>query len=158
MPHVVTQMGSEEQSQEALTRREAVVISKRPREFKTPAPPPMRQIRKPGVKPLPSLSLLAMPENNRWDFGSIRHIRQPPNEFTPDSATDSVFEIPSGGPRDTPNSSTHSLFIAELEDTSPMVMSKGPTTWDRLTTMVADVEHSVSLCISPIIRLINEIN
>jgi hypothetical protein len=144
MPHVVTQMGTEEQSRKALSRREAAIISKRSGEFRRAPPSPMRRINGTDLKPLPSLSLLAMPENGHWDFSSVRHIRrQPSNEFTPLSATESVYDLPSGGPRDTPNSSTHSLFIAELEDTSQIVMSKIAMNLDPFITKVKNVEPSV---------------
>jgi hypothetical protein len=72
-----------------------------------------------------NLSLLATPENERWDFGSIRHIRQYySDDYTPISAVDSIFELPCDGAFGSPNSSNHSSFIAELEDTSPIVLAK----------------------------------
>lgn len=50
---------------------------------------------------------------------------------TPVSAIDSVFELPSAGSyEETPNSSTDSLFVAELEDTSPHPFSKPHTSSD----------------------------
>jgi hypothetical protein len=143
MPHVVTQMGTEEQSRKALSRREAAIISKRSGEFKRAPPSPMKRIKGAELKPLPSLSLLAMPENSHWDFSSVRHIRQPSNEFTSLSAAESVYDLPSGGRWDTPNSSTHSLFIAELEDTSQIVMSKIAMNLDPFITKVKNVEPSV---------------
>jgi hypothetical protein len=81
--------------------------------------------RKPNcIRQSPSLSLLAISPNERWDFGSIRHIRQSSkDETTPTSSVDSVFELPCGDVIASPNSSVHSSFIAELEDTSYAVPS-----------------------------------
>lgn len=78
-----------------------------------------------GVKSQNSLTLLAMPESQRWDFGSIRHIRQHfSNASTPISTVETVFEVPGDRSIGSPNTSAHSSFVAELEDTSPVVLSK----------------------------------
>lgn len=70
----------------------------------------------------PSLSQLATPENIRWDVGSIRHIRDFSQDTnTPVSTVETIFELPSRT-IDSPNSSAHSSFIAELEDTSPIAL------------------------------------
>ena len=144
MPHIVSQMVSEEQSYDALRRREAAIIYKRSTEFERSLPSPTSQRTGTALRPLPSLSLLSMPESKRWDFGSIRHIRQPSDECTPTSETETVFELPSGGSRDTLSSWTNSLFIAELEDTSPIVPSKLPPTYDPINTKVTPLQTSVS--------------
>ena len=63
-------------------------------------------------------SLLATPDSNRWGFDTFLSVRKSPSEL---SVVDSVFELPSGVPDESPASSTHE-FVAELEDTSPVVI------------------------------------
>jgi hypothetical protein len=63
-------------------------------------------------------SLLATPDSNRWGFDTYSNLRKSPSDL---SVVDSVFELPSGVPDESPASSTHE-FIAELEDTSPVVI------------------------------------
>ncbi|KAF4637796.1 hypothetical protein G7Y89_g283 [Cudoniella acicularis] len=62
-------------------------------------------------------SLQSTPKGKRWDFSSIRHIRQSSDGSTPKSAIDPVFELPASNQNESPTSSTPS-FLAELEDTS----------------------------------------
>ena len=63
-------------------------------------------------------SVLTTPDSNKWAFDTFLSLRKSPSE---PSVVDSIFELPSGAPDDSPASSTHE-FIAELEDTSPIVV------------------------------------
>lgn len=63
-------------------------------------------------------SLLTTPDSNRWGFDTYLTVRKSPSEL---SVVDSVFELPSDVPDESPASSTHE-FIAELEDTSPVAI------------------------------------
>jgi hypothetical protein len=124
VPHVATQWQSGQISKEGLERKQAHRRAKASSEYLRPIVSPARP-RQRGAKSVSSLSLLATPENERWDFGSIRHIRQHSSgAYTPISAVDFVFELPSGEAFGSPNSSNHSSFIAELEDTSPIALAK----------------------------------
>jgi hypothetical protein len=127
VPHVITQWKSGQTSKEGLERKQAHRRAKASSEYGVylkPVISPTRT-RPRGAKSVSSLSLLGTPENERWDFGSIRHIRQHSSDaYTPISAVDSVFERPCDGAFGSPNSSNHSSFIAELEDTSPIAMAK----------------------------------
>jgi hypothetical protein len=117
MPHVASQIFGERPSDEFQTSKQAMNTSA---EFQRPTTA-MQPRKRPLENGLPSLSLLVTsPDNPHWDFGSIRHIRKASENATPISAVESVFELPSAGScKATPNSSTNSLFVAELEDTSP---------------------------------------
>lgn len=123
MPHVASQMLDERSSDGIRTSKQAVATMKRSTEYQRPATATQSQ-KRPLDARLPSLSLLVTnPGNSHWDFGSIRHIRKASDNITPISGVESVFELPSAISYDTPNSSTHSLFVAELEDTSPHPLS-----------------------------------
>jgi hypothetical protein len=109
-------------------------MSKRVVEKQHPALAIARQRRRTtNVDELPSLSLhVSMPDNQNWDIGSIRHIREPSSASesnTPDSSNDSVFEMYSPEePIESPNSSIYQpSFAAELEDTSTIVVTKRAT-------------------------------
>lgn len=130
MPHVASQILYQRPSGETRGR-EVTTTMKRSAEFPRPATAiPSRK--QPLDAKMPTLSLLVTsPDNPHWDFGSIRHLRNASQNETPVSAVDSVFELPSAGSyEETPNSSTDSLFVAELEDTSPHPFSKPHTSSD----------------------------
>jgi hypothetical protein len=129
MPHVASQIMYQRPSGE-IRSREVVTTMKRSAEFLRPATAVPRR-RQPLDTEMPSLSLVVTnPDNPHWDFGSIQHLRTASHD-TPVSAVDSVFELPSAGSyEETPNSSTDSLFVAELEDTSPHPFSKPHTSSD----------------------------
>lgn len=121
MPHVVTQWETGQWSREGIDARRARANSEylKPIAFSSTD----RNSGGLGLRMRPSLNFLGTPENDRWDFGSIRHIKQCSTDMrTPISAVDSVFELPCTPAHDSPNSSTHSSFTAELEDTSPMAV------------------------------------
>ena len=124
MPHVAAQIVYQWPTGEIRSREVGSTV-KRSAEFLRPETAVPRR-REPADTEMPSLSLLVTnPDNPRWDIGSIRHIRNASQNDTPISAVDSVFELPSASSyEETPNSSTHSLFVAELEDTSPHPFSK----------------------------------
>lgn len=128
MPHVVTQWQSEhfphtENDGRLSTKLEKAAST----EYLRPVQISIRRSRRAGgVRPTPSLRLLAARENDRWDYGT------PKNNWasscggrTPSSTVESVFETYSSDSYASPNSSTHSSFIAELEDTAMA------TTWSR---------------------------
>ncbi len=125
MPHVVTQWESGQWTHEGSDARRVKSTS----EYLRPIPvsPPANR-NSGGLSPRPNMNLLGTPGSDLWDFGSIHHIKQGCTETgTPISAVESVFELPSNDIHESPNSSTHSSFIAELEDTSPIaVQSKRP--------------------------------
>lgn len=122
MPHISSQIHYDEPNRRAT----APTLQRSPEfhDFQRPA-----QGRRPrkmsNAEDFPSLSLLNTSNGNKqWDIGSIRHIRQTScnSDLTPDSAVESIFDAYSAGPYEspsTPNSSSHSSFVAELEDTSP---------------------------------------
>jgi len=119
MPHVVTQWESGQWSREGIDARRARANSEhlKPIAFS----PTDRNSGGLRLRTRPNLNFLGTSENDRWDFGSIRHIKQCSTDMrTPISAVDSVFELPCTPAHDSPSSSTHSSFIAELEDTSPV--------------------------------------
>jgi hypothetical protein len=124
LPHVVSQWETGQWSREGIDARGARANS----EYLKPIAFSPTDRNSGGLRTRPSLNFLGTPESDRWDFGSIRHIKQCSTEMrTPISAVDSVFELPCAEARDSPNSSTHSSFIAELEDTSSVVVySKRP--------------------------------
>lgn len=139
MPHVITQWQAEQFRQEDPRSRKSLRPAKSHGDFLSMSTAPTRK--QPGTYPRslrPALS--TVPPNEVWDFGSIRHIRQGSSDVitptsaaesiireytseasTPASAVDSIFELPSADIINThsPGSSTHSCFMAELEDTSP---------------------------------------
>lgn len=133
MPHVASQMWAGQLERPDVSHRRAATLSARSLDFQRPTTAPPRRPRKmSNAESVPSLSLL-MPENQPWDFGSIRHIRQPSHGTppftprTPFSSVDSIFDLPSGvsaASSDTPISSTQSSFVAELEDTSRGLVPK----------------------------------
>jgi len=159
MPHVASQFCETRSSaiprQQKVRRQTTPMPQKSPmlqrspefHEFQRPTRPlPRRKIN--TTDDLPSLSLLITgPDNKHWDCGSIRHIRYPSasDTGTPESANDSIFELPSGVPiidsPNTPNSSVNSPFIAELEDTSSSVISKCTVSKD---VVAADLESYMS--------------
>jgi len=154
MPHVAAQMRSGDSPRETFDTRQATITSRRSGELQRPVTPSPRGRRKTtGANQMPSLSLLSMPKNSHWDFGSIRHIREQSSDFTPVSATESVFELPSGRPGDSPDSSIHSLFIAELEDTSPIAVSKQIPNLETPKTKPQTAEISVSSPFSHVANL-----
>jgi hypothetical protein len=121
MPHVVTQWETGQWLREGIEPRRARANS----EYLRPIVYPTTERNPPGLRTKKSLNFPGTPESNLWDFGSIRHIKQSSTEMkTPVSAVDSIFELPCNEPLKSPNSSTHSSFIAELEDTSPVVVQK----------------------------------
>ncbi|KAE8447985.1 hypothetical protein EG329_009908 [Mollisiaceae sp. DMI_Dod_QoI] len=126
MPHVATQWQTGQYQRGSYDSRLSTGHLRKSSEYLRPIaiPPPRPGHRHPGVvRQSPSMSFLGSPENEKWDFGSIRHIRQYSfDTTTPVSAVDSVFELPSASSYDSPSSSTHSSFVAELEDTSPLAV------------------------------------
>lgn len=120
MLHVASQMRPEGFLQDLTVHQHGGAKSKRSVEFQRPAMAQNRPRRKVSDSEELPILLLSTPEDKQWDFGSIRHIRQassPSSAFSPDSAVDSVFELPSTTVA-SPNSSVGSSFVAELEDTS----------------------------------------
>jgi hypothetical protein len=116
MPHVVTQWDAGQWSREGIESRRARANS----EYLRPSTFSPTDRYSGGLRTKTSLHFPGTPESNRWDFGSIRHIRQGSTDIsTPVSAVDSIFELPCNESYQSPNSSTHSSFMAELEDTSP---------------------------------------
>lgn len=121
MPHVVTQWQADQFRLQSTDKpRSSRLATKASNGYLHPDPY-VTSSRKPNsIRQSPSLSLLATSPNERWDFGSIRHIRQySSNDNTPTSTVETVFELASGADIGSPDSSVHSGFIAELEDTSP---------------------------------------
>lgn len=121
IPHIFTQWEPGQFSRAAPHGLERISSGKKTDEFLRPNTSPRRKyVKVDMVSPAtPSgRSLLATPESNRWGFDTSRNLRQSPSEL---SIVDSVFELPSGVPEESPASSTHS-FIAELEDTSPIAI------------------------------------
>lgn len=127
MPHVVTQWQSGQPSWE---RRDEI----RPPKLSTPShhpnPSPLRSRHRSqgNLKQRPSPALPATPERGKWDFASTKPMWQYQDQDTPTSTVESVFELPSGTTR-SPNSSRNSLFVAELEDTSPLAVRKQRSTF-----------------------------
>ncbi|KUJ10766.1 uncharacterized protein LY89DRAFT_723346 [Mollisia scopiformis] len=142
MPHVASQWNSGQHQRGSYDARLSTGKARKSTEYLRPiAIPPSRPGRQPRQSP--GMSFLATPETERWDFGSIRHIRQHSSETkTPVSAVDSVFELPSATSYNSPNSSTHSSFIAELEDTSPMALRTQKPSVQRSSTASPAVSHS----------------
>lgn len=119
MPHVVTQWETGQWSREGIESRRARANS----EYLRPITFSPTDRYSGGLRTKSSLQFPGTPESNRWDFGSIRHIKQASTEMsTPVSAVDSIFELPCNESHESPNSSTHSSFMAELEDTSPFAV------------------------------------
>ncbi len=121
MSHVVTQWENGQWLRESLEPRRARASS----EYLRPIVYPTTERNSLGLRTKKSLNFPGTPESNLWDFGSIRHIKQSSKDMqTPDSPVDSIFELPCNETHKSPNSSTHSSFIAELEDTSPVAAHK----------------------------------
>jgi len=119
MPHVVTQWEAGQWSREGIESRRARANS----EYLRPITFSPTDRHSTGLRTKASLNFPGTPDSNRWDFGSIRHIKQGSTEMsTPVSAIDSIFELPCNQTHESPNSSTHSSFMAELEDTSPLAI------------------------------------
>ena len=117
MPHLVTQWETGQWSREGIEsgRARANSESLRPITFS----PTNRHSG--GLRTKKNLNFPGTPEGGRWDFGSIRHIKQGSTEMrTPVSAVDSVFELPCNESHASPFSSAHTSFVAELEATSPV--------------------------------------
>lgn len=142
MPHVASQWNSGQHQRGSYDARLSTGKARKSTEYLRPiAIPPSRPGRQPRQSP--NMSFLATPDTERWDFGSIRHIRQHSSETkTPVSAVDSVFELPSATSYNSPNSSTHSSFIAELEDTSPMALQTQKPSVQRSSIASPAVSHS----------------
>jgi len=117
MSHVASQMLQGEPSRQSHNSARLGKMRTQSTQFHTESMPhPRRQ----GNSMAPTLSLLVTPNDNYWDFGSVRHLRQlSPDKPTPISAVDSVFDMPSAVSAQSPNSSIQSPV--ELEDTSPRV-------------------------------------
>jgi hypothetical protein len=144
MPHVSSQWQSGDSQRASCDARLSTGPARKSTEYLRPiAIPPCRPMR--HIRQSPSMSLLT-PDNDRWDFGSIRHIRQYSSENkTPTSAVDSVFELPSATSAASfysPNSSTHTSFIAELEDTSPMALRSQDITTPNSPFKSPAISHS----------------
>ncbi len=120
MPHVVTQWHAEKSELEMSKSRTQLQTPKIPSEYLIPIwIEPSYRKRVPNIQS-PSLASSAISAHEPWDFGSIRQIRQySSSSNTPISAVESVFELPSADIINSPNSSIHSYYVAELEDTSP---------------------------------------
>lgn len=121
IPHIFTQWEPGQFSRPACGL-ERIDSGKKTDDFRRPSPSTRKQYFKLDyVSPAtPSgQSLMLTPESNRWAFESCRNLRKSPSEL---SAVDSIFELPSGDPDESPASSTHSSFVAELEDTSPVAI------------------------------------
>ncbi|KAH6721513.1 hypothetical protein BKA61DRAFT_423677, partial [Leptodontidium sp. MPI-SDFR-AT-0119] len=126
MPHVVSQWQSDHFPRRDMDIRGSTQLEKATSsEFLRPVQISIRRSRRPGgVRPTPSLKLRAARDDERWDYGSSRADweqtawEQSGGGRTPSSSVESVFEMYSSGSYDSPNSSTNSSFVAELEDTA----------------------------------------
>lgn len=125
MPHVVSQWQSDHFPRDMEYRRSTKLEKATSTEFLRPVQISIRRSRRAGgVRPTPSLKLLAARDNEGWDYGAGRgDWEQTAWEHsgggrTPTSSVESVFEMYTSNSYDSPNSSTNSSFIAELEDTA----------------------------------------
>lgn len=126
MPHVVSQWQSDHFPRRDMDIRGSTQLEKATSsEFLRPVQISIRRSRRPGgVRPTPSLKLRAARDDERWDYGSSRADweqtawEQSGGGRTPSSSVESVFEMYSSGSYGSPNSSTNSSFVAELEDTA----------------------------------------
>ncbi|KAN0102093.1 hypothetical protein V8E51_012603 [Hyaloscypha variabilis] len=138
MPHVVTQWEAGQWSREGIESRRTRANS----EYLRPITFSPTDRYSGGLRTRASLNFPGTPDSNRWDFGSIRHIKQGSTDMiTPVSAVDSIFELPCNQSHESPNSSTHSSFMAELEDTSPVAV--------RHSSRLASPTSSVSMALPP---------
>jgi hypothetical protein len=134
MPPVVTQWEAGQWSREGIESRRARANS----EYLRPITFSPTDRYSGSLRTKKSSNFPGTPESNRWDFGSIRHIKQGSTEMrTPLSTVDSVFEPPGNKSHESPNSSTHSSLIAELEDTSPFAAQK------RLVSPVSSISSAM---------------
>ncbi|KAH7370070.1 hypothetical protein BKA65DRAFT_544794 [Rhexocercosporidium sp. MPI-PUGE-AT-0058] len=126
MPHVVSQWQSDHFPQRNMDIRGSTQLGKATStEFLKPVQISIRRSKRAGgVRQTPSLKLLAARDTERWDYGSNRTDweqtawEQSGGGRTPSSSVESVFEMYSSNSYDSPNSSTNSSFMAELEDTA----------------------------------------
>ncbi|PVH71187.1 hypothetical protein DL98DRAFT_111886 [Cadophora sp. DSE1049] len=126
MPHVVSQWQSDHFPGREMEYRHSTKLEKATStEFLRPVQISIRRSKRAGgVRPTPSLKLLAARDNERWEYSSGRGDweqtawEQSGGGRTPSSSVESVFEMYTSGSYDSPNSSTNSSFIAELEDTA----------------------------------------
>lgn len=125
MPHVVSQWQSDHfPGREMEYRRSTKLEKATSTEFLRPVQISIRRSRRAGgVRPTPSLKLLAA-RDDHWQYASgtgdweQTAWEQSGGGRTPSSSVESVFEMYTSGPYDSPNSSANSSFIAELEDTA----------------------------------------
>ncbi|KAK0106323.1 hypothetical protein ONS96_003959 [Cadophora gregata f. sp. sojae] len=126
MPHVVSQWQSDQSPARDMEYRQSTKLEKATStEFLRPVQISIRRSKRAGgVRPAPSLKFLSPREDERWEYSSGRGDweqtawEQSGAGRTPSSSVESVFEMYTSGPYDSPNSSTNSSFIAELEDTA----------------------------------------
>jgi hypothetical protein len=145
MPHVITQWHSGHSLRESVDGRQPTSLksAKSSYDIRRSAPISPRKRDPGGVRPTPSLNLLVTPGSTRWDFGANQHTRHySPDAFTPMSGVDSVFEPPSAHQIESPNSSTHSSCIAELEDTSTPVVARAKKQFIPKPTKVSPIANA----------------
>ncbi|KAG4435059.1 hypothetical protein IFR05_009449 [Cadophora sp. M221] len=126
MPHVISQWQSDHIPRRDLDIRGSTQLQKATSsEFLRPVQISIRRSRRAGgVRPTPSLKLRAARDDACWDYGpnsgdwEQTAWEQSGGGRTPSSSVESVFEMYSSSSYDSPNSSTNSSFIAELEDTA----------------------------------------
>lgn len=128
MPHVVSQWQSEQYPWPRVDSPSTPRVEKATStEYLRPVQISIRRSRRTGgLRPTPSLSVLAAREHEQWDYGSSQNYRDASYEelWSSKSATESVFDMYTDSHHESPNSSTHSSFVAELEDTAPVRTSK----------------------------------
>lgn len=164
MPHVVSQWQSDHFPGREMEYRQSTKLEKATStEFLRPVQISIRRSRRAGgVRPTPSLKLHAARDNDRWEYSSGRgDWEQTAWEKsgagrTPSSSVESVFEMYTSGSYDSPNSSSNSSFIAELEDTAlvPSRRSAPPSSNKMVYISPSSMEFQTSeLSVCQIARL-----
>lgn len=127
MPHVATQWHSDPFQQQPVESPSTPKLEKATStEYLRPVQISIRRSRRTGgLRPTPSLSVLAARETEQWNYASLESDWGPSlgGKWSPKSATESVFDLYTDDYYGSPNSSTHSSFVAELEDTAPITRS-----------------------------------
>ncbi|KAH7395581.1 hypothetical protein BKA64DRAFT_62035 [Cadophora sp. MPI-SDFR-AT-0126] len=170
MPHVVSQWQSDHfPGREMEYRRSTQLEKATTTEFLRPDQISIRRsTRAGGVRPTPSLKLLAARDNERWEYQSGRGDweqtawEQSGGGRTPSTSVESVFEMYSSNSYESPNSSINSSsFIAELEDTAlvtrPSRRSAPPSSNKMVYISPSSMEFQTSdLSARAVIKVVDE--
>ncbi|XMA13938.1 hypothetical protein WAI453_006729 [Rhynchosporium graminicola] len=167
MPHVINQWQSDHLIEDMDFRGSTKLEKATSTEFLRPVQISIRRSRRTGIRPTPSLKLLATRDHEHSEYGSSLYDSEQlawekvGGGRTPSSSVESVFEMYTSNAYSSPNSSTHSSFIAELEDTALVKrysrLSAPPESNKMVNISPSDMEFQTSdLGARAVIKVVDE--